>query len=221
MAVIEETKKQQVMDELIWDASVDATNIQVDVIDGTARLTGSVPSYSEKMWAETDAYSIPGIIDVENLLRVEYPSTVVLPTDTEIESNIRTMLNFDNSVDATGIIVNVENGIATLTGYVPSTWQKIQAGDIAQSATGVLGIKNKLDITLGRSYIDLDIENDIRNAFIRNSIVDSDRISVSVSNGVVTLSGTQPTYTAKRTARNIAYYTSGVIDVIDNIAILY
>lgn len=220
MPTTEETKKQQVLDQLVWDDSIDANKIQVEVTDNTARLKGTVSSYSEKVWAENDAYSIPGILSVENLLNVEYPPAVTVPSDADIENNIRTKLSFDNRIDSSLIVVTVENGVVTLTGSVPSVWQRIKAEDIAQFTTGVLGVNNQLDVSLSKSFVDLDIENDIRDALNRNSIVDADSLTVSVSDGIVTLSGSQPTYAAKLTAKDIAYYTTGVIDVVDNVTVV-
>lgn len=75
----EEIKKQDIVDQLTWDDSVNANEVHIDVQDKTVRLTGKVPNYVAKMAAERDAYQVAGVAIVENYLEVEFPPTISLP----------------------------------------------------------------------------------------------------------------------------------------------
>jgi BON domain len=53
--------KQEVLDELDFDPSIDAANIGVSVDDGIVTLTGHVSSYVEKSAAEQAARRVKGV----------------------------------------------------------------------------------------------------------------------------------------------------------------
>jgi len=56
-----ETKKKEIIDQLVWNDSVNANNIHVTVEGNLATLEGSVPSYAQKLTAEREAFLIAGI----------------------------------------------------------------------------------------------------------------------------------------------------------------
>ena len=215
----EELTKQDVIDELTWDDSVDANDIDVTVHDGLVELNGSVPTYAAKAAAERDAYLASDTTTVINNLTVRFPTTRAVPTDIEITTNIENKLNWNSQINASGIKVRTTDGIVTLSGVVDTYWEKSLAEDVALYTDGVIDVVNELTVTPLKSIVDIDIENDIRNAFRRNSIIDDTRISVNVSGGIVKLSGIASSYLEKSRAYNIAKYTAGVRDVVNNITI--
>ncbi len=216
----DEIIKQDIVDQLTWDDSVDANDVNVIVTDGIAQLNGTVPTYAAKMAAERDTYLIAGVVTVENNLTVEFPAGIALPTDVEITSNIENKLVWDSQINATGIIVETTNGIVTLSGVVDSYWEKTLAEDIAYYTHGVIDVVNNLAVTLSKSIVDIDIENDIKSAYKRSGLVDETTINVSVNDGIVHLTGTVSNYLEKAQAYNIALFTSGVLDVINDITIV-
>ncbi|MFP4365702.1 MAG: BON domain-containing protein [Bacteroidales bacterium] len=215
----DEMKKQDIVDELIWDDSVDANDVTVTVHNGTVELNGSVPTFAAKAAAERDAYLASDVTAVINNLTVKFPSTRAIPTDAEITTNIENKLNWNSQVNASGIIVQTTNGIVNLSGVVDTYWEKSLAEDVALYTDGVIDVINDLTVTPVKSIVDIDIENDIKKAFTRNSIIDETNISVNVNEGVVTLSGVASSYLEKSRAYNIAKYTAGVVNVVDNITI--
>jgi osmotically-inducible protein OsmY len=217
--LVEEIKKQDIVDQLTWDDSVNANEVHVDVKDGTVQLSGSVESFAGKIAAEKDAYQVAGVKYVENNLDVRYPADITVPDDVEITSNINRMLLWNSNINSSNIEVETNNRIVTLKGSVESYWEKFLAEDIANTAFGVAGIINLLEVTLTKSIVDIDIENDIKSAYRRSFFIDENRITVMVNNGTVTLRGTVPTYLVKKEALDIAKYTSGVVDIIDEITI--
>lgn len=216
----EELTKQDIVDELAWDDSVDANDVTVTVHDGVVELNGTVPTYAAKTAAERDAYLASDVTRVINNLTVRFPATKVVPTDTEITTSVENKLNWNSQINSTGIRVITTDGIVTLSGVVDTYWEKGLAEDVARYTNGVIDVVNELTVTPVKSIVDIDIENDIRRAFIRNSIIDDTKISVSASGGIVTLSGVASSYLERSRAYNIAKYTAGVVDVINNITIL-
>jgi osmotically-inducible protein OsmY len=219
MTTTEEMRKQDIVDQLTWDDSVDANEVHVSVKDGNVKLTGTVPNFTAKLAASKDAYMVAGVKDVENDIDVEYPVTLQVPSDEEITSNINNMLIWNDNILSSNIKVETQNRIVTLRGSVESFWEKSLAGDIAASARGVIDVINTLDIELTKTAMDVDIQQDIKNAYRRSILIDEDKIIVGVNNGIVRLTGSVANYPIKKEALDIAMYTAGVIDVIDELTI--
>jgi len=210
--------RADVSSQLFWDNRIDDSNIDVDVTEGRVILSGTVPSYSDRWQAEEDAYSISGVRYVDNRLRVS-PTTFPVPNDTEIASNIRNVLEWNPTIDSSGIDVSVSDGVVTLSGAVDSYWQKTRAGYLVANVSGVTDVINLLRVEPIEKVTDEDLRKNILTTLARNTFIDADRIDVQVDGGVVTLAGTVDDYLAYRTAEDIARYTNGVIDVHNSLVI--
>lgn len=211
--------KQEIVDQLTWDASVDANDVFVNVVEGVVHLSGVVPTYTAKIAAENNAYRVADVIRVENMIEVEFPAGVTLLSDTEITNMVKSKLIWNDQINATGIDVETLNGVVTLSGTVNSYWEKNLAANIAFATNGVLHVNNNLTVILGKSFLDIDIENDIKRAFKRNVLIDADKIDVSVKGGIAQLTGTVPYYSMKNEAFDTAVLTAGVVDVVDDIIV--
>jgi osmotically-inducible protein OsmY len=211
--------EQLVRQELIWDDRVNSTDITVNVLNGVVTLTGTVPSYSQLSLASADAWKIDGVRDVDNLLTVRLPETVTAPSDAQIETNVEAMLRWNATVDSAQIDVTVANGTVTLEGTVEDYWQKWRAEDLVADLSGVILVENHLTVVPTESFVDQDIAEDIEAALERNLYVVAEDITVEVETGVVTLTGTVPTYHAHAEAYNAAMNTVGVVEVHNNITV--
>jgi osmotically-inducible protein OsmY len=216
---VAEIKKQYLIDQLEWNDSADADEVYVSVKDQTVRLSGTVPNYRTKMTVELDAYLVPGVMNVENFLEVEYPPDAKLPADDSVRENIGKMLNWNGNIDSTNIRVSVEKGKVTLSGTVGSYWERYVAEEVAFTAYGVTDVSDNLMVDPGKTVNDTDIEKDINDALQRNVLIDEDQLEVEVNAGIVHLTGNLPDFFIKNQAVNAAAYTSGVRDVIDSITI--
>lgn len=209
--------KRNVIDHLNWDSRVDAGDVKVHVSDKKVELSGTVPSYSALRAAQTDAYTVPGVKEVENNLQLKYPEP--LPSDADIELRVRNILMWTPDLDATDIEVNVESGVVTLDGTVDSLWKKHQAAELAMNIGGVLNIVNNLAITPMQSTIDDNIAKRITEALERDSTVDAEQVVVAVETGFVTLSGTVSDWYAKNAVHDAVVHTPGVTGVEDELRI--
>ncbi|MBD3362854.1 BON domain-containing protein [Candidatus Dojkabacteria bacterium] len=212
--------KTDIEETLYWDPRVDSTKIEVEVEKEKATLKGTINSYSSKIAAVNDAWSVFGVLDVESKLNIKYPTTDTLPSDSELEKNIEKSLLWDPFIDSKNINVSVENGKVTLEGNVNEYW-KIKKVERKADIVGVIDIINKLTVTPTQSVLDKDIAKDVTNAIDRNTNVDIDNINIKVKNGNVTLSGTVNNRNAFNAAESSAYYTLGVREVNNNLAIKY
>ncbi len=222
MARIEKRRPEEiradVSSQLFWDNRIDESNINVDVFEGKVILSGTVPTYSDRWQAEEDAYSISGVRYVDNRLTVS-PTTFPVPNDTEIASNLRNTLEWNPTLDSSRIEVSVHEGTVTLNGSVDSYWQRSRVEQLVSNIGGVTEVHNLLKVEPAGGISDDEIRKDIESTLARNTFIDSSRINVRVDKGVVTLSGTVDDYLTYRTAQDIANFTSGVIDVQNDLVI--
>ncbi len=218
---IDEELQAKVIEKLHWDDRVNAADVGVTVDHTKVTLRGTVPSYRAKSIAEKDTKEIPGISEVINHLQVEYPSTITVPIDEEIASNVANALSWDPDIDANKIDVSVIGGLLTLRGTVDAYWKKFQAQDIAYAITGVIDIINELAVVPTKIPEDEEIARTIENALERNTFVEAEDVNVVVENGRVTLTGFVPNWGAWRAAHKAASYTKGVVKVVDGLAIRY
>jgi osmotically-inducible protein OsmY len=216
MSLSDEEIKKMVIEELYWDDRIDASRILVKVENGRVILTGSVPSYMARDWAERGVSRVRGVTEVENKLTVMYTG---FPADEEIRFSIQNLLTANPELRKEDIRVRVGGGIATLEGSVTSYWKKTQARRISCSAEGVLDVINKLTVVPTEKVSDRAIAEDVIAAIERNTYADIKHLNVEVRNGVVTLTGSVPSLAAFDAAQDAAEFTRGVINVINDLVI--
>ncbi len=112
-------------------------------------------------------------------------------TDSEIKKDVEDELRWDPDIDATDIAVAVKSGVVSLTGFVRSYMQKMQAEKDVKRVAGVTGIANDLEVRL--PYInkrpDPEIARDAVQAIQNELPYSSQFIKVVVKDGWVTLEG--------------------------------
>lgn len=211
--------KQTILDHLYWDMRVDDGDITVNVENGNVTLTGSVPTYFGKQSAYEDAWVIPGVVNVEDKLSIEYPATVKYPSDEQIRQSVESIILWSPDIDSTDINVKVDSGSVELSGIVDALWKKIKIKELISNLIGVIEIINKITIVSSDSIEDRKIAEDVIDALDRNINLDIDMVDVSVDNGVVTLSGEVTGWFEKAEVYNSALYTKGVKEIDDQISV--
>jgi len=209
--------KEDIVDQLLWDSRVDASKVSVEVEDGIVTLTGRVPTYSDREAIHTDVWSIPGVVSVESHIGVDRPTTAL--SDNELESRIKSVLEWNPVIDATAIEVAVELGWVTLKGSVETLWKKHRTEELAMGLAGVLGVTNDLTVVPPKGVSDEEIGEEILAALNRRFHENMHSVHVMVENGTVTLSGTVPHGHAHRSAYESALFTKGVVNIDDNLEI--
>jgi osmotically-inducible protein OsmY len=213
MARNDELIKNDIVDSLYWDARVDASDIAVQVHEGAVTLSGTVPTYRSREAAFEDAWTIRDVMQVENRIDVLFPAAVTVPGDHEIRHHVETVLGFDPDIVAGDIDIRVEDGIVTLHGSVDTFWKKVHAASLATQVRGVRKVEDKLTIVPTHDVLDETIADDVEAAIDRNILVNAEDVNVRVQDGVVTLTGTVPTWAAHQAALDAARFTSGVTGV--------
>ena len=147
--------------------------------------------------------------------------TTALLTDRDLRTRkfVTQQLEWDPSVDASGIGVAARDGAVTLTGFVNTYPEKLAAERTAKRVHGVRAVANDIEVRLKIGRNDADIARDVAIALrIYSSIPAS--VQAAVHHGHVTLTGTVPWLYQKRLAQKAASHIDGVRHVVDRITML-
>ena len=114
-----------------------------------------------------------------------------MKTNTELQRDVQDELNWAPNITAGEIGVIAKDGIITLTGSVPSYFEKYAAEKVAGRVAGVLGIAEELKVNLPAfsERTDTDIAESALSALAWNIAVPHDQAKVKVENSWVTLTG--------------------------------
>ncbi len=210
--------QQDVIDELNWEQSVDASKIGVEVADGIVTLAGHVDSYSEKWSAESAAQRVAGVKAIAVEIDVKLPGTSNR-TDADIARSAENVLDWNTYLPNDRITVKVEGGWITLAGEVDWDYQRHAAISSVSHLMGVKGVSDQINL---RPSIPSDsIKTQIEAALGRRSKATAQHVKVDVHNSDVTLSGTVDNWSDREAARRTAWGTPGVHKVNNNISIAW
>lgn len=232
----EEEVRDAVKDALIHDPRVMSYNVDVGVAGSMVTLRGEVDNLKAKRAAEQNAKNTVGVSYVDNRLKVRLDSW---PADLEVADDIRAALLRDPYVERFEVTVTVIDGTAHLYGTVDSYFEKNRADDVASRVTGVVDVENHLLVDSGTAYIydpyvddfvsdedlidyesrsplktDGEIADSIESELWWSPFVDSDEVTVTVDDGVATLTGTVDTWSERQSATENAY--EGGATLVDN-----
>jgi osmotically-inducible protein OsmY len=203
-----------------YNNRVDASDLEVEVSNGRATLSGAAPSYPALEAAETDARVIPGVRSVENRMAVRPPTEEVsLPTDDEIRIVVERLLLQAPDVNIADLSVSVVDGEVILQGAVDQLWKKFRAREIVGIVAGVRKIDNRLAVIPTESVLDRIIGEGIESALQRMDTVDAGPIDVEVKDGVVRLAGEVPDHRSLQAAQEVARTCKGVVEVYNELRV--
>jgi osmotically-inducible protein OsmY len=202
--------------ELQWEPSVDHRKIAVIVNNGVVTLTGEVPHYSDRWYAEDVVKRGKGVRAIANELKVSMPAKGVR-TDSDIAEAAANALRWHVSVSDSQITPIVKDGWITLSGEVSFGYTRSLAENAVRHLMGVRGITN--DITVASQVIVGDVKQKIEDAFKRHAILDAKDIEVQVDKSTVTLKGHVHTWQERDDAAQAAWAAPGVARVENRIAV--
>ena len=139
----------------------------------------------------------------------------------KLKDYVQNKLLLDIWVDEKGVIVNVEDGIVTLSGTVSSYFGKIHAADVVKKVWGVKGVVNELRVNLSTHLKrnDQAIAQAAVTALEWDIAIPTDTIKVVVEDAIVTLSGEVAFNTQRTRAYNDVRSLYGVENVINAITL--
>jgi osmotically-inducible protein OsmY len=142
-------------------------------------------------------------------------------TDKDLKQRILNELKWDSRVNWASVNVQVDSGVATLTGAVPTYVQKIAAQDAAHRVVGVLDVANDIAVEPAEHFVraDSEIAGAVRNALEWDALVPNELIKSSVSDGWVTLEGEVHYLREGRDAEKAIRRLAGVVGVVNRITI--
>jgi osmotically-inducible protein OsmY len=131
---------------LVTDPRIDADGITVDMWNGEVRLTGAVPSQTQRSEAVAVAQRVAGAT-VQVLLAIEMPSSDA-GDDTALAQLVNEALAGTRAVPDT-VQATAHEGYVSLTGTVSHSSQRSAAEDAAAGVGGILGITNQIEVQSG------------------------------------------------------------------------
>jgi len=114
-----------------------------------------------------------------------------MTTDIDIRRDVEEELRLNPDIDATDIAVSVKDGVVTLSGFVRSYSQKVEAERTAKQVIGVKGLANDIEVRLPvfNQRPDPEIARDAVAALQTDLPYSSDHIRVVAKEGWLTLEG--------------------------------
>lgn len=211
------TLRQDIIDELDFEPSIDAADIGVAVENGIVTLTGHVPTYAQKVTIEDVVRRVKGVKGIAEEIEVR-PLGANQTADDEIAKRAINTINWNTSVPDNAVQVKVQKGWLTLTGKVEWQYQKTAASNAVRDLSGVVGVTNQIDIKQRASAY--DVKKRIEDALKRNAEIEAQAISVNVlDGGKVRLEGRVHAWSERSAAERAAWSAAGVNTVEDRITV--
>ena len=146
-------------------------------------------------------------------------ASTLAKSDSAIREDVIFELKYDPKITSSDIAVAVKDGVATLSGYASSYWEKDSAEKAAKRVYGVRGIANDIQVKLGITRTDPEIARDAVHELESHVSIPADKIKVTVKASWVTLEGTVDWQYQKTLAESAVKKLKGVLGVTNNIEV--
>ncbi len=145
-----------------------------------------------------------------------------MKTDAQLQTDVIAELNWDPSVHAPQVGVEVTDGIVTLLGHVSSYADKWNAERAAQRVAGVRALAMEIQVHLPGSSkrTDSDIAHAIGNILEWSSYLPKNQVKVLVEHGWVTLSGQVEWEYQRKAATAMVAHLMGVTGVSNQMGVV-
>ena len=133
---------------LMADERTPGLGVNVDTTAGEVTLFGVVASEAAKAAAEEDARKVSGVTTVRNELQVvpKAQQERVQAQDDDVKRRVENTIKLHREFGS-DIGVDVKNGVARLTGTVPSQEDRIRAASAVRATSGVRAVEDDLRVS--------------------------------------------------------------------------
>jgi hyperosmotically inducible periplasmic protein len=146
MQIDDATITTRVAARIVADPELNPFEIDVDTQNGVVRLSGTVDEAGDRQKAEEVARDTSGVRDVVNEIEVGDKTLGDTVDDTVIGTRIKAKLTADPQINPFNIDVDVERGVVTLSGRVPTEQDRRHAEELARQTSGVKEVRNRLEV---------------------------------------------------------------------------
>lgn len=182
--------------------------MEIQVKDGIAVLSGSVANLLQKTQAVEIAESIKGVRSVVDTITVQAAAR----EDEAIRRDVRRSIVLTLKGRGEKIDAAVQKGVVVLTGVVDSWAISRLADHQAMAVLGVSEVDNRIHVKTQLQREDAHIRADVRERLAADLYVDGRQVETAVTDGRVTLAGVVGTIVEKRRAAEDAW-VAGVVAV--------
>ncbi len=212
-----------ILHELDWEPSVDASQIGVTNADGIVTLTGHVPTHTEKYTAEKVTKHVHGVRAVANEIEVR-PNDSHQRDDEHLAAAAVHALQWDAKTPDQRLQVTVRDGWITLEGTTDHRFQMEAAERAVRHLIGARGVTNSMYLAAARPAAEKrkgtdQIKHEIEEAIRRNALIRSVGITVEVDQQNVILTGDVATHAEHDAVERIAWTAHGISGVENCITI--
>lgn len=209
--------RQNVLDELEFEPSIDAADIGVTAENGVITLSGHVASYAQKISAERAAWRVKGVKAIAQQIEVRLAGDKKL-NDDELAERALNILSWASSGLRDAVKVRVANGWITLTGKVNWNYQRMMAESEVLKLTGVVGVTNSIELIPSVQVV--DVRKRIIDALKRHAEVEASKIRIDVrEGGTVQIEGKVDNWDERQAVERAVWSAAGVRAVDDRVTI--
>lgn len=199
-------------------------NVQANVKDGIITLQGTVKDFATKEELDKRVHRVKGASGINNMVEVEGAGQI---SDQQIQQEILKQLQYDrvgygNAFDA--ITVNVQNGVATMSGHALGPVAKDSALALASRTPGVRDVVDDIQVD-PVSPMDWQTRAQVWRAIYgfpslnKYAIDPAQPIRITVVNGRVILTGVVDSQADKNVAGIQANGVPGVFSVTNDLQV--
>ena len=215
--------QRELLEELEWEPSLDASRIDVAIAhDGVVTITGVVNSYAAKVGAERAVKRVKGVLAVVNNLDVKLPMSHER-ADTQVGEAVVRALEWDVLIPHEKIRARVSDGWVRLEGVVDWNYQRTAAEEAIHRLTGVKGVTNLITVLPQAANEDVktreDVKAAIEAALRRSAEVEARNIEVATHHGKVVLRGRVHSWAERDAAEAAAWAAPGVATLDDRLQV--
>ena len=145
--------------------------------------------------------------------------TLEAVTDSDLRETVLHAIRAQPEVASADVTVEVQDGVATLTGFVHSYFAKLAAEEAAKQVAGVEGLANDIQVKLGQEASDPEIARGAVLAIREVRELRHFGVTVTVRDGLLTLEGSVENWRQKRAAEDAVMSVHGAKGVISRLVI--